>query len=502
MSLADELLADLEEAAEEEEGGSYGEEEEEPAIEDVQEETQLDLSGDSVKTIAKLWDSKMFAEIMMKIEEYISKQAKASEVMGPVEAAPEYRVIVDANNLTVEIENELNIIHKFIRDKYSKRFPELESLVPNALDYIRTVKELGNSLDKCKNNETLQQILTNATIMVVSVTASTTQGQQLSEEELERLEEACDMALELNASKHRIYEYVESRMSFIAPNLSIIIGASTAAKIMGVAGGLTNLSKMPACNIMLLGAQRKTLSGFSSTSVLPHTGYIYHSDIVQSLPPDLRRKAARLVAAKCTLAARVDSFHESTEGKVGYELKDEIERKFDKWQEPPPVKQVKPLPAPLDGQRKKRGGRRYRKMKERLGLTEIRKQANRMSFGEIEEDAYQEDLGFSLGHLGKSGSGRVRQTQVNEATKARISKTLQVWARPGWGWGPTETQGGGSPDRSLLVLPTADPAEAERCVRREVHHPRPLLGHGLQRGLHPAPGPGDCEPTGGREEGG
>lgn len=55
----------------------------------------------------------------------------------------------------------------------------------------------------------------------------------LSEDELNQLEEACDMALELNQSKHRIYEYVESRMSFIAPNLSIIVGASTAAKIMG-----------------------------------------------------------------------------------------------------------------------------------------------------------------------------------------------------------------------------------------------------------------------------
>jgi U4/U6 small nuclear ribonucleoprotein PRP31 len=44
---------------------------------------------------------------------------------------------------------------------------------------------------------------------------------------------------------------------------------------------------------------------------------------------------------------------------VGYDLKEEIEKKFDKWQEPPPVKTVKPLPAPLDGQRKKRGGRRY-----------------------------------------------------------------------------------------------------------------------------------------------
>lgn len=55
----------------------------------------------------------------------------------------------------------------------------------------------------------------------------------MTEEELKQLEEACDMALELNQSKHRIYEYVESRMSFIAPNLSIIVGASTAAKIMG-----------------------------------------------------------------------------------------------------------------------------------------------------------------------------------------------------------------------------------------------------------------------------
>lgn len=45
---------------------------------------------------------------------------------------------------------------------------------------------------------------------------------------------------------------------------------------------------------------------------------------------------------------------------------------------------------------------------------------------QIEDDAYQEDLGFSLGQLGKSGSGRVRQAQVNEASKARISKSLQV----------------------------------------------------------------------------
>ena len=38
------------------------------------------------------------------------------------------------------------------------------------------------------------------------------------------------------------------------------------------AGGLTGLTKMPACNIMLLGAQKKTLQGFSKLQMLPHTG--------------------------------------------------------------------------------------------------------------------------------------------------------------------------------------------------------------------------------------
>ena len=57
------------------------------------------------------------------------------------------------------------------------------------------------------------------------------------------VESACDMAIELAETKRKIFEYVESRMAFIAPNLSAIIGANIAAKLLGAAGGLTNLSK-------------------------------------------------------------------------------------------------------------------------------------------------------------------------------------------------------------------------------------------------------------------
>ncbi|KAL4240096.1 U4/U6 small nuclear ribonucleoprotein Prp31 [Mactra antiquata] len=425
MSLADELLADFEDAGDDvEENDGESQMLELAEVEDVTMEAQS-LSKNSVRNIAKLRDSDELADVMKKVEMY-SKQKRKDAVAGPVEYDPEYQLIVQANNLTVEIDNEINVIHKFTRDCYLKRFPELESLISDPLQYVCTVKQLGNNiLENSKNNVALQDILTSATIMVVSVTASTTQGSLLSDEEMKIVEEACDMALELSDYKGRIYEYVESRMTYIAPNLSIIVGASTAAKLMGVAGGLTNLSKMPACNIMLLGSQRKILAGFSSTVMQPHQGHLYECDLILKSPPDLKKKAARLISAKCALAARVDYCHESIDGSIGDQFRADIEGKLDKLQEPPPVKRAKALPAPIDQARKKRGGRRARKMKERLGLTEMRKQANRMNFGEIEEDAYQEDLGFSLGTIGKSKTGRIRGPLVDSKTKARISKSLQ-----------------------------------------------------------------------------
>jgi hypothetical protein len=39
------------------------------------------------------------------------------------------RLLVDCNRLAVDIDNEMVIVHNFIRDKYRLKFPELESLV-------------------------------------------------------------------------------------------------------------------------------------------------------------------------------------------------------------------------------------------------------------------------------------------------------------------------------------------------------------------------------------
>lgn len=153
---------------------------------------------------------------------------------------------------------------------------------------------------------------------------------------------------------------------------------------------------------------------------------MYYAEIVQDCPPDIRRKTARIVASKCALAARVDSFHESLTGSIGDLYLEEIEKKIEKMQEPPPVKATKALPAPVEAPKKKRGGRRVRKMKERYAVTEMRKQANRMNFGELEEDVYQNDLGYTRGNIGKGGiGGGIRAAQIDERTKVRVSQTLK-----------------------------------------------------------------------------
>ncbi|KAJ6631714.1 U4/U6 small nuclear ribonucleoprotein Prp31 [Pseudolycoriella hygida] len=450
MSLADELLADLEEPETEDIANELNEDAD--PVEELMEteespDVDVDVKVSSIRELCKLHDSEELTNILKQIDHYLEHPRKPSEMIGNVESDPEYQLIVEANSTAVEIDNEIcmynalpfhklfrfklidfidlsAVIHKFTKSRYQKRFPELDSLIVGEMEYLNAVKELGNDLDEAKNNEKLQQILTQATIMIVSVTASTTQGTMLTDIEKAQINEACDMAIDLNNFKLKIYEYVESRMTFIAPNLSMIIGASTAAKILGIAGGLTKLSKMPACNLQVLGSQKKTLSGFSKVQMLPHTGFVYYSQIVQDTNPDLRRKAARLVAAKCALAARVDACHESVHGEIGLRFKEDIEKKLDKLQEPPPVKFAKPLPKPIEGSKKKRGGKRVRKMKERYALTEFRKQANRLNFGDIDEDAYQEDLGYSRGTIGKAGTGRIRLPQLDEKTKVRISKTL------------------------------------------------------------------------------
>jgi U4/U6 small nuclear ribonucleoprotein PRP31 len=67
------------------------------------------------------------------------------------------------------------------------------------MDYARTVKRIANQDDITKVN--LHDILPSATVMVVVVTGTTTEGRELTDAEWKACEEACDLAFELEKAK-------------------------------------------------------------------------------------------------------------------------------------------------------------------------------------------------------------------------------------------------------------------------------------------------------------
>ncbi|KAI0637915.1 Nop domain-containing protein [Trametes polyzona] len=389
---------------------------------DAEEVQRMELGKvDDVRKVAKLEGSKRMNDILKEIEKYQANPSTPEQMAMPTHSNPEYNLIVQANNLSVDVDNEIMVVHKFIRDHYAPKFPELEQLVTDPAMYIRSVRALANSEDPTKVN--LQGVLPPAIIMSVLVTATTTSGQPLPDSEWKAVERACDLADRLEEARKKIFMYVSSRMNILAPNLSAIVGTTTAAKLLGVAGGLSGLAKMPACNVHLLGAQKKIAAGFSTIMQRRHTGFVFQSELVQQTPPEYRMKVQRTVGAKCALAARMDLERQRRDGSYGEQLREKIEKHVDRLAAPPPSKIVKALPIPNDGPKKRRGGKRARKAKEAYAQTELRKLQNRMAFGEAEEEVGAFDQTKGLGMI---GTGKVRAGVGEAKSRAKLSKANKL----------------------------------------------------------------------------
>ncbi|MCJ1423961.1 U4/U6-U5 snRNP complex subunit prp31 [Sticta canariensis] len=382
-------------------------------------------------------------DVLRRIQKIAQCQAlppdKQTTFVGSIEDNPEYHLLTQSNTLSTSIDNEIILVHKFIRDHYSTRFPELETLVTNPLDYAKSVAIIGNGpMDNIKElaqksdnivGAPLKSILDGPSLMVVTVESTTTRGREMSSRELQTVLRACEMTLSLDRAKKILTEYVQSRMNLFAPNLTALIGSLTAAQLLNFAGGLTGLAKTPACNIPPLGSKKQSQTGFATNVGVRHQGFLYHSPIIRGIPSDLKRQAMRIVAAKCVLAARVDRVHASPDGSNGLLLKNDTLARLEKLTEPPPNKGPRALPAPDDKPSRKRGGRRARKAKEATAMTDLRKAQNRMAFGKEEKEVgYGTGEGTKgLGMIGQANDGRIRGQQIDQRTKAKLSKSNKGW---------------------------------------------------------------------------
>lgn len=263
----------------------------------------------------------------------------------------DHQLVVQCNRHLATLSEELASAHGALAKAYKPKFPELEELLPNYVQYKNAVRIIGNEMDLTKVNDELNEILNSNQIITISVSGSTTSGRPLTDAELAQVDDAANYTDELLQVHAELVQFVEQSMEALAPSICALIGPSTAAKLLGLAGGLAELTKIPACNLQVMGQVKQnsaSRAGLSAANTKQHVGLLAECDLVQSVPKQLQKKSLKVVAAKLALAARYDFVNVDTgrprSAVVGRQFRHDLEEKFEKLQEPDKAPVLKALP--------------------------------------------------------------------------------------------------------------------------------------------------------------
>lgn len=328
-------------------------------------------------------------------------------------------LLSETNKMITEIHTYFNTLNSFAKIVYNPVWPDLAQIIKNPLFYIKiiTIIKFDVSSFKEQLSNGLFDFLSKDSILSLTMSSNfllKSNRTQLPSEHVQTLAiEACEIMDYINNVQLKFKSFIAKKVEKIAPNLTALVGTTVSAQLMSTTG-LETLVSTPACNIPSLG---KTIDNNS-------LGYVYQCDIVKNITDDFKKQAIRQVCSKIVLAARMD-MSRTKSAEMGLKWRNEIKQRLEKLMLPPENVRVKPLAKPVDMKSKKRGGRKFKKMRERMKMSEVEKAQNKMVFGEQEltkTDAFGEEVG--MGMLGKTsirGIDNVRRVHVTKGTQ----KTLE-----------------------------------------------------------------------------
>ena len=129
----------------------------------------------------------------------------------------------------------------------------------------------------------------------------------------------------LEDARNETRSFIEESTPELAPNLSNLANPVLAARLIALAGGLDELARMPSSTVQVLGAEDALFAHLRGDAPPPKHGVIYVHPYVRETPEGERGSAARAVAGKLTIAARVDRYA----GDLRPELADELDEKIE-----------------------------------------------------------------------------------------------------------------------------------------------------------------------------
>ena len=270
-------------------------------------------------------------------------------------------LVVQAIQAIDDLDRTVNLFMGRIREWYGLHFPELDRLVEKHETYARLVANLRRR--NCFTAELLEKEgLPETRAGQIAEVAGRSMGADLEDTDLGQVQMLCKGALQLFDLRQSFEGYMDSLMDEVAPNVRALVGSLLGARLIALTSGLTNLAKMPASTIQVLGAEKALFRSLKTGTRPPKHGIIFQHTLIHEAKRWQRGKMARAIAGKLAIAARTDAFS----GKyIGDDLKASLERRVkeiqEKYGEPPPEKPRQPAPKEFRRQsigRVKRGRRR------------------------------------------------------------------------------------------------------------------------------------------------
>jgi len=235
-------------------------------------------------------------------------------------------MIVQAVSLLDDLDKELNNYIMRCREWYGWHFPELGKIITDNLAFVRTVELMGTR-ENAKSTD-LSEVLPEEVEEKVKEAAEISMGTEISEEDIINIKHLCQQVVEIQEYRGQLYDYLKNRMMAIAPNLTVLVGELVGARLIAHAGSLMNLAKHPASTVQILGAEKALFKALKTKHDTPKYGLIYHAQLVGQASSKLKGKVSRMLAAKASLATRVDALGEETNTDLGIEHRAKVESRI------------------------------------------------------------------------------------------------------------------------------------------------------------------------------
>ncbi|XP_056637891.1 nucleolar protein 58 [Diorhabda sublineata] len=235
-------------------------------------------------------------------------------------------MIVQAVSLLDDLDKELNNYIMRCREWYGWHFPELGKIITDNIAFAKTVKVIGTRENTATSD--LSDVLPEEVEEQVKEAAEISMGTEISEEDIINIQHLCDQVIDITNYRTQLYDYLKARMMAMAPNLTVLVGELVGARLISHAGSLINLAKHPASTVQILGAEKALFRALKTKKDTPKYGLIYHSQLVGQSSTKNKGKMSRMLAAKASLATRVDALGEDGSFTLGAEHKVKLEARL------------------------------------------------------------------------------------------------------------------------------------------------------------------------------